>query len=374
MPCNVTNPKTAVDFEDCSQKKCSTSDGSAIFDCDSPCEEGSTFDYSTGICDNGENSNCYDGKPGTVTWTFTTTSYTWAPCTAVGCTIRCNSLSQWYQCETSVTRTYSIYVPSADCFEVRGISFDPNYCDLPEPPCNYGKFISLYNGSSNLPLASYQGKGTCGVCQQITGMTIEFEEDCGDNSIYNPDTCECEPSFRKYRYVYDNYCQQGTGGGFGFNGQQCCQGYTLNSTPREIGPNYRDWGTAVTITGVSTFGNTKLGWSDAQGNFNACRANEELTYADAGYEGSYVESGPFGSFGSLVAADQKVYQQAGASGGCTTYTVVEAETVTGDKRFMTIANGICGSVECAIPDCNQNIRAIPINPDTGDDEDEIIIG
>lgn len=373
MACNITNPKTAVDFEDCSQKKCSTSDGSAIFDCDSPCEEGSTFDYSTGICDNGENSNCYDGKPGTVTWTFTTTSYTWAPCDAADCTVDCDSNNQWIQCESAQEKSYSFYVPNTQCLEVRSSPFDPNHCDLPEPPCNYGQSVSLYNGDASTPLASSSAVGTCDPCQQVTGMTLEFEEDCGANSIYNPDTCECEPSFRQYRYVYDSYCQFG-GGDFGFNGIKCCEGYTLNSTPSEIGPNYRDWGTAVTITGVSIFGNTKLGWTDVEGNFIACRANEELTYADAGYEGFFVEPGPFGSFESLVAADQKVYQPAGDSGGCTTRTIVEAETATGAKLFMAIASGICGSVSCAIPDCFQNIRAIPINPDTGQDEDEIVIG
>ena len=373
MACNSTNPKTAVDFGDCSQKKCSTSDGSVIFNCDSPCEEGSSFDYDTGICDGGENSNCYDGKPGTVTWTFTTTSYTWAPCTAVGCTVRCNSNSQWYQCETAQTKSYSFYVPNVDCLEVRSSSFNPNYCDIPDPPCNHGKFISLYNGSSNTPLASYQGVGTCGVCQQVTGMTLEFEEDCGDNSIYNPDTCECDPSFRKYRYVYDYYCSSGSGG-FSFNGQRCCEGYNLSSTPVEIGPNYRDWGQSVTITGMRVFGNTKAGYTAQGGAYVACRSLEDLTYADAGFEGSYVEAGPFGSFGGLVPADQKKYQEAQQTGGCTSRAVVEAETATGEKLFMTISNGICGAVPCVVPECVQNLRAIPINPDTGDDEDEIIIG
>jgi hypothetical protein len=91
----------------------------------------------------------------------------------------------------------------------------------------------------------------------------------------------------------------------------------------------------------------------------------ELTYADAGYEGYYVEPGPFGSFGSYVLADQKVYQEATDAGGCTSRTVVESTSVAGTKLFLVIASGICGDVECVVPDCAQNIRAVPIDPDTG---------
>ena len=167
------------------------------------CPEGYTFNSDYCRCEGELTSDCYDGKSGTVTWTFTTTSYTWAPCTAVGCTVRCNSNSQWYQCETAQTKSYSFYVPNVDCLEVRSSSFNPNYCDIPEPPCNHGKFLSIYNGSANLPLASYQAVGTCGVCQEVSGMTITFEEDCPDeDEVYDPDTCECiDPCPTGWSYV-----------------------------------------------------------------------------------------------------------------------------------------------------------------------------
>ena len=49
-------PLTPLDYADCSQKKCSTSNGSVIFACDNPCEDEAAFDYATGICDDGTGS------------------------------------------------------------------------------------------------------------------------------------------------------------------------------------------------------------------------------------------------------------------------------------------------------------------------------
>ena len=51
MPLNTT------DFNNCDEKKCSTSSG-VIFNCDDPCESGAQFDYATGTCEGDGGSDC----------------------------------------------------------------------------------------------------------------------------------------------------------------------------------------------------------------------------------------------------------------------------------------------------------------------------
>ena len=43
-------PLSDLDFDNCDEKKCSTS-GGVIFNCDNPCLNGAAFDYTTGTCE-----------------------------------------------------------------------------------------------------------------------------------------------------------------------------------------------------------------------------------------------------------------------------------------------------------------------------------
>lgn len=196
------------------------------------------------------------------------------------------------------------------------------------------------------------------------GQAYNPSDPCPNGGNFNAATCECTQAtpYRGYNFYWDDYCY--FSGGFGFIGNECCQGYNLASGRAE-GPVFRDFGALVSLTGFSVLGNTKAGWVDEQSQYTACRPMGELTYADAGYGGSYVEAGPFGSFGSYVPADQKVYQEATDSGGCTSRGVIEARNAGGSEFFLVITSGICGSVECVIPDCTQNVRAVPRDPSTG---------
>jgi len=57
-------PLNTPDFNNCDEKKCSTSSG-VIFNCDDPCENGKEFNYSTGLCRDLEpcDCNCHDECP-----------------------------------------------------------------------------------------------------------------------------------------------------------------------------------------------------------------------------------------------------------------------------------------------------------------------
>ena len=161
------------DMESCNEKaRClgGTNDGVA-YDKDSPCPQGWTFDKESCDCI----SPCYGGVPGTVRITRNLTTWSWESCLANVCYVDCPN-DYWRPCVTNTTVT-NHHLNSANCIVLT--AQEPNdHCD-DAPPCDYGRFIFLYNCSCPdpaccgvQPFTFIDAGSQCGAC--MSG-TVEYE-------------------------------------------------------------------------------------------------------------------------------------------------------------------------------------------------------
>lgn len=184
------------------------------------------------------------------------------------------------------------------------------------------------------------------------GQSLPSDPDdyCPSGYVFRPDYCDCEPRSRYWDFTATETRVQ-------FIGSGCCQGW--NSPGTRAVATYRDVGFNATLESYQSWGISKRGYTNADGDYIYCRSSQTLMVSDVFDVDYYWVFGPFGSYGGATRADETVLFN-NSPGGYSQNLYAIMKWIDSELTLLVpIFSGLTGAVNCVTPGVFTNVVGTP---------------